>query len=88
MGCLELAEDSRGRRIRFGNTGFSGGLDWCYADDPEAGESDCGQVGCLIHGRPVLVTEARFGGVVAQPIGRAQLLSLLRSRGVNLTPWS
>ena len=66
--CLKLAEDGNGRRLDFGNMSFSGGLYWKYADTVEVGEEECGDVVCLIRGRPVIVTEARFGGVVAQPL--------------------
>lgn len=58
--CVELAEDSRGRKLEFSNTSFSGGLNWRYRDGPDSGEKDCGAVICQIAGRPVLVTEARF----------------------------
>jgi hypothetical protein len=66
--CLKLAEDGGGRRLEFGNMGFSGGLYCKYVDTDDIGEEECGTVLCLIHGRPVMVTEARFGGVVAQPL--------------------
>lgn len=66
--CLKLAEDGNGRRLEFGNMSFAGGLYWKYADTAEIAEEECGDVVCLIHGRPVVVTEARFGGVVAQPL--------------------
>lgn len=64
--CREETRDKHGRRIRFGNEGFSGGLQWQFdgEDDVQSGQP----VLCLIHGRPVIVTEARFGGVVAQPL--------------------
>ena len=67
--CLELAEDGAGRRLVFGNMSASGGL-WVQRvgdPDPESGDTAYA-VRCLIKGRPVLVMEARFGGVVAQPI--------------------
>jgi hypothetical protein len=79
--CLALAEDGDGRRLLFGNSSISGGLEWRYADDPTSVESDCISVGCRILGREVYVTEARLGGVVAQPVNRATLASLLAEEG-------
>lgn len=64
--CLKRACDQSGRHIRFGNEGFSGGLEWRFDGEDQA---QSGQPAiCLIDNRPVAVTEARFGGVVAQPI--------------------
>ena len=63
--CVGLCTDGDGRRLNFGNAGIGGGFLWGYAEggDPTA----CGHVRALIKGRVVLVTEARFGGIVAQP---------------------
>ncbi|TWU62104.1 hypothetical protein [Crateriforma conspicua] len=83
--CLSLAEDADGRRLQFGNVGFSGGLYCKYADETDVRFDDCGSVFCLIHDRPVMVTEARFGGVVAQPIVSVPALQNLYRRNVNLT---
>lgn len=66
--CLELAADHTGRKLAFGNSAFSGGLTWCYADDPARLDTRSTQVLCLIRSRHVLVHEARFGGVVAEPL--------------------
>lgn len=66
--CRERAADAEGRRLVFGNVSLSGGLAWAWADDPEHRDSEVPGVICLIDGRPVIVTEARFGGVVAQPL--------------------
>lgn len=68
QGCLEQAEDCEGKRLVFFNISISGGLGWRYADDPSAADRDVIEVICFICTRPVLVTEARFGGVVAQPL--------------------
>jgi hypothetical protein len=68
VACLATAEDGEGRRLRFFNTGFSGGLGWSYADEPEMRDDHAVTVVCLIRARPVMITEARFGGVVAQPL--------------------
>lgn len=40
---------------------------WWRHDQPEQKDSTAIGVLCLVRGRPVLVTEAHFGGVVAQP---------------------
>ena len=82
--CLTLATDKDGRTLVFSNAAMSGGISWRYADGKESGEQDCSAVGCRIYGRPVLVTEARFGGVVAQPASREMLRTALERRGTNL----
>ncbi|HHI69823.1 MAG TPA: ADP-ribosylglycohydrolase [Rhodobacteraceae bacterium] len=64
--CLKLAEDEAGNRLEFSNAGMSGGLVWRYTDDKSWREA--GAVACLIKGRPVMVQEARFGGIVAEPL--------------------
>lgn len=66
--CRKRAEDCEGRRLAFGNAAMSGGLSWYYADDPSLRDDEALRVLCLISGRPALVSEARFGGVVAQPV--------------------
>lgn len=66
--CLELASDHNGRKLVFGNSALSGGLTWCYADDPAHLDTRSIQVLCLIRNRHVLVQEARFGGIVAEPL--------------------
>jgi hypothetical protein len=76
--CVSLAEDGSGRRLAFGNSSLSGGLCWKYADKVEASAEECVTVACLILGRPVMVTEARFGGVVAQPL-TSQVMKLTDS---------
>jgi len=65
--CLERAEDGGGQRLVFANTALSGGLAYRRAGDPR--ETAASAVLCRIDGRPVIVTEARFGGIVAQPFG-------------------
>lgn len=65
--CATQVVDSDGRRLRFGNQSLSGGLQWAYADDETWHGADGGVVG-LVHGRPVLVSEAHMGGIVVQPI--------------------
>lgn len=66
--CLARAEDGDGRRLVFANVSLSGGLGWTYAGEPDLRDESAAAVFCLIDRRPVLVTEARFGGVVAQPL--------------------
>jgi hypothetical protein len=64
--CTESATDGAGRRLEFANAGLSGGFQWRHAGaDDWAG---CGHVIALIAGRPALIGEARFGGIVAEPI--------------------
>ena len=74
--------DREGRPVRFENASVSGGLRWRYADEEKW--SDCRRAGVLLHGRPVLVTEARMGGVVVQPVTREQLSRELLHGGVDL----
>ena len=64
--CRKTACDRAGRAFVFGNTSFGGGFEFGYADADE--RYDCGGVVCLINRRPVYVHEARFGGIVAEPI--------------------
>ena len=64
--CLKLAEDEAGNRLEFSNASMSGGLVWRYAGDEDWRET--GAVACLIKGRPVMVQEARFGGITAEPL--------------------
>lgn len=65
--CLERAEDGAGNRLAFGNATAFGGLIWRHASEPDQWR-DAIRVLCRIAGRPVVVSEARFGGVVAEPL--------------------
>lgn len=67
-GCRDSATDGTGATLRFANTSMSGGFSVRRADAPPEATIECRSVICLIKGRPVFVTEARFGGTVAQPI--------------------
>ena len=68
--CLNQAHDYYGRKLLFFNIGLSGGLGWAFADTPDQKMTEkVSSVQCLIKGRIVVVSEARFGGVVAQPVG-------------------
>ncbi|MEQ8298754.1 MAG: hypothetical protein RIB55_19960 [Nitratireductor sp.] len=71
--CLATAEDGPGRRLVFGNASLSGGLVWGFADDPSRYDDRAILVICLIRKRRVVVHEARFGGVVAEPFNSAVL---------------
>ena len=66
--CLGRAEDGAGQRLVFANAAISGGLSWALASDRDHWDDSTIGVLCLIGRRPVRVSEARFGGVVAQPI--------------------
>ena len=70
--CRDSAVDGAGRGLLFGNEGLSGGFMFRYAEDAARG-ADGGWIACRgviarIAGRPVRITEARFGGVVAEPV--------------------
>ena len=76
--CLNTAQNKNGRRYEFGNVSLSGGLAYRYSDETEM--TTISRAICLIKDRPVLVTEARFGGVVAQPLNDTQLIKILRDK--------
>ena len=82
--CLEQARDGAGRGLEFANASLSGGLLWRCQGAPDW--QDAPGVRCLILGRPAWVTEARFGGIIAQPEGgergglRAPIKDLSRAR--------
>jgi len=64
--CLSLASDKAGTVLEFANSGIGGGLVWRYQGDKAW--RDAIAVACRIKSRPVIVHEARFGGVVAEPL--------------------
>ena len=64
--CRRLAETREGRALAFTQPHAGGGFAFGHAD--EAARYEALGVVCLIHGRPAYVHEARFGGVVAEPI--------------------
>lgn len=72
--CLGLARDARGQHLEFANASVSGGLVWRRVGDGDWHEAL--HVLCLIHDRPVLVHEARFGGVAAEPVPEIPLAGL------------
>lgn len=64
--CVARATDGAGQTLEFSNESVSGGFMF-----RRAGEVDwtpCGSVIAIIQGRPVKVHEARFGGIVAEPL--------------------
>jgi len=65
-GCIDKATDARGNKIRF----IGMGSEWCYAQGHGPNAHDNGATGviCLVMGRPVIVHEARQGGVAAEPL--------------------
>lgn len=63
--CVKSACDAEGRIISFGNASLSGGLEWSFEN--EDGFHTGVAALCLINDRPVLVKEAYFGGIVAEP---------------------
>lgn len=66
--CRNAAVDGAGRGLDFGNEGVSGGFMFRYAGAGDDGWIPARGVIALIAGRPARITEARFGGVVAEPI--------------------
>lgn len=80
--CLARSSDGEGRLLGFGNVSLSGGLRWFYRDDPETDDQGSRSVLCLIDGRDIVVSEARFGGVVAEPVNSATLSALAADRAV------
>lgn len=70
--CRDRAVDGTGRALQFGNEGLSGGFMFRYTGDGDGQDAGgwipCRAVIALVDGRPVHVTEARFGGVVAEPL--------------------
>ena len=64
--CRKTAADRDGRVFVFGNTSFGGGFEFGYVDTDA--RYSCLGVICLIARRPAYVHEARFGGIVAEPV--------------------
>ncbi|PID36426.1 MAG: ADP-ribosylglycohydrolase [Rhodobacterales bacterium] len=63
--CLKQAVDFEGKKLEFSNISLSGGFAWRHVGNAEWQE--CLGVLATIRGTSAFVTEARFGGVVAQP---------------------
>ncbi|QDC11337.1 hypothetical protein FHY55_19795 [Oceanicola sp. D3] len=66
--CVKTATDGEGRTIVTGNTALYGGFGWRYADEDSDAVRECSGVIALIARRSVYIHEARFGGVVAEPM--------------------
>ena len=62
--CVDLAEDENGRSLRFSNTGFAGGCIAYFSDTME----ERAAADCFIRGVRCEAEEARFGGIVIQPM--------------------
>ncbi len=58
--------DGNGRGLAFGNASVSGGLIWRYRNEDTW--RDAGHVACRIGAQTALVSDARFGGIVAVPV--------------------
>jgi hypothetical protein len=74
QGCLQMARTGKGQALEFANASLGGGLVWRATGQEEW--QDATRVLCLIHDRPALVHEARFGGVVAEPVPELPLTHL------------
>lgn len=62
--CEARATSRDGRPLGFGNTGISGGFEGRYLDSGESYDS----ARCWIDGIACVAQEARFGGIVIQPL--------------------
>ncbi|RJG42392.1 hypothetical protein [Motilimonas pumila] len=67
--CAELAADENGRLLQFFNTCVSGGFKAEYTDTGEERNSHL----CFIKGVACYANEARFGGIVIQPVSQASI---------------
>lgn len=76
--CRDRAVDGAGRALDFGNQSASGGFMFRYAGDGDEGWVPCRAAIALVGKRPVYVTEARFGGVVAEPLMDRRFIDLDR----------
>lgn len=84
--CLATAQDGAGRALQFANESLSGGLRVCYRGTKNWVSTR--GVLALIAGRPVLIGEARFGGIVAEPMRSGArlprgMLDLRRGEGLE-----
>jgi hypothetical protein len=62
--CFNKACDSQGRKLKFSNLSLSGGFETVFADTDIPHPSHV----CFIDGVVCWADEARFGGIVVQPI--------------------
>lgn len=66
--CIAKTADGDGRAVAFYSQTANGSMAWFYRDDKSRMQANVLTVRCLILGRPVEVSQARFGGLVAQPL--------------------
>ena len=76
--CCDSAVDGAGRALEFSNQSASGGFMFRYAGGGDDGWIPCRAVIALIAERAVHITEARFGGIVAEPLMDRPLYNLDR----------
>jgi hypothetical protein len=84
--CRERITDAEGVPLEFANTSISGGFAWRRAGDETFHEAR-GYLG-LLDGRPVRVSEARFGGIVAEPMASpSAVIGPILAEGEDDRPW-
>ncbi len=66
--CLDTARDGQWHAVGFMKASMSSGLVWFYRDHRELADHMACAVDCLIGAGSAIVTDGRFGGVVAQPV--------------------
>ena len=66
--CVERAVDEAGRRLTFFNTSLLGGFGAGYAESGERVLPETDEQSCFIDGVRCVAREARFGGIVVQPV--------------------
>jgi hypothetical protein len=64
--CCKQATDRSGRQVECTNVSMSGGFQWRYVGTDDW--TTCRGLYCYILRRDVYLTDARFGGIVAQPL--------------------
>jgi len=80
--CRKSATNKAGRVVECGNVGMSGGFKWRYVGDEEW--TSCKGLYARISGRDVYLTEARFGGIVAQPLMARHKAERMEGSFVNM----
>ncbi|WP_298295421.1 hypothetical protein [uncultured Litoreibacter sp.] len=68
--CRKRATNGSGRVVQCQNESMSGGFQWRYEGDEDW--TSCRGLYALISNRDVYLSEARFGGIVAQPLTSRQ----------------
>ena len=64
--CIHTATDGAGHQLEFSEQSPLGGFAWRRAGAADWKRAEA--LACLIKGRPVIVGDARFGGIVAEPL--------------------